>query len=125
MNAQAQLAVEAAVCFSLLVGATGAVVLAASGKPIVHVASAVIAAVAVAVGLVRWFVPPWVWPQLGYSRAMDDGSVLFLDSRWCFLLPVAVGAVAVLRWVFCHGVSRYRPNKSRQPTAAPPRLSTP
>jgi hypothetical protein len=125
MNAEAQLALEAAVCLSLLVGATAALVFAASGKTIVHITSVVIGAAAVAVGLVRWFVPPWVWPQLGYSRPMDDGSVLFLDSRWFFLLPVAVGAVAVVRWVFCRGASRYRPNKSRQPTAAEPRHSTP
>jgi hypothetical protein len=49
---------------------------------------------------------------------MNDDGVLFVDSRWFFLLPVAVGALVVGRWVFCHRIPRDRSNKPRHATAA-------
>jgi len=125
MNATAQWALEAAVCLSLQVGATAALILAPSRRAIRHVPAAVLASVVIAVGLLRYYVPPQVWPRLGWIRRNADGSELYLESHWFFLFPVVVGLAALVTWVFCQGVLRHWPNKSRQPTAAPPRSSTP
>src|SRR5688572_18218896 len=62
--------------------------------------SFILAAIALAIGVMGVWAPVSFWPRMGFSWQFSDGRNVSFDFRWCFVLPVmlAVGTCVLVAW---------------------------
>ncbi len=95
-----KLSVQAALLLSSLILCVTAIALSIRSPLRCFRLSLILAAIALAIGVMGVWAPISFWPRMGFSWQFANGWHIAFDFRWCFVLPLllAAGTGVLVAW---------------------------